>query len=41
MRKNFVLLYEVYYYYYGCATWTMNEQDKKKLDAMEMWTWRK
>lgn len=23
------------------AKWTINEQDKKKLEAMEMWTWRR
>lgn len=22
---------------YGCETWTMNEQNKRKLEAMEMW----
>lgn len=24
-----------------CETWTMNEQNKKKLEAMEMWTCRR
>ncbi|KAF0752817.1 THAP-type domain-containing protein [Aphis craccivora] len=26
---------------YGCETWTINEQDKKKLEAIEMWIWRR
>lgn len=25
---------------YGCETWTINGQDNKKLEIMEMWTWR-
>src|ERR1700733_10483390 len=26
---------------YGSETWTMRKEDIKKLEAFEMWTWRK
>ena len=26
---------------YGSETWTLTAQDKKKIEAMEMWTWRR
>lgn len=26
---------------YGCETWIINEQEKKKLEAIEIWTWRR
>lgn len=26
---------------YGCETWIITEQDKNKLEAMEVWIWRR
>ena len=26
---------------YGCETWTLRLQDRKKLEAFEMWLWRR
>jgi len=41
MRKNFVKCYVWSVLLYGCETWTINGQDKKKLEAIEMWIWRR
>ena len=41
MRKNFDKCYVWSVLLYGCETWTINGQDKKKLEAMEMWIWRR
>jgi hypothetical protein len=41
----FIIVLLLLYYYilllYSCETWTINEQDKKKLEAMEMFMWRR
>lgn len=26
---------------YGCETWVINDTEKKKLEAFEMWCWRR
>jgi hypothetical protein len=26
---------------YGCESWTLKKADKRKLDAFELWTWRR
>jgi hypothetical protein len=26
---------------YGCESWTLMKADKRKLDALELWTWRR
>lgn len=26
---------------YGCESWTLNKYEKKRLDAFELWTWRR
>jgi len=26
---------------YGSETWTLTAQNKNKIEAMEMWTWRR
>ena len=26
---------------YGCETWTLKKEEKDKLEALEMWLWRK
>lgn len=38
MKKNFVKPYVWSVLLYDCEIWTINKQDKKKLEAMEMWT---
>lgn len=40
-RKNFVKSYVWSVLLYGSETWTLTAQDKKKIKAMEMWTWRR
>jgi hypothetical protein len=40
-RKNFAKSYVWSVLLYGSETWTLTAQDKKKIEAMEMWTWRK
>ena len=26
---------------YGCESWTIRKQQRKKIDALELWCWRK
>lgn len=26
---------------YGCETWTVRKEERGRLEAFEMWTWRK
>jgi hypothetical protein len=41
MRKMFAKCYVWSVLLYDCETWTINGQDKKKLEAIEMWIWRR
>jgi hypothetical protein len=41
MRKNFAKCYVWSVLLYGCGTWTIIGQEKKKLEAMEMWIWKR
>lgn len=41
MRKNYAKDHVWNVLLYGCKTWIINKQDKKKLKAMGMWTRRR
>uniref|UniRef100_A0A8D8Y198 Craniofacial development protein 2 n=1 Tax=Cacopsylla melanoneura TaxID=428564 RepID=A0A8D8Y198_9HEMI len=40
-RKKFVKTYVWSVLNYGCETWALDKIEKKKLEAMEMWIWRR
>jgi len=40
-RKNFLKIYIWSVTLYGCETWTVSATEKKKLEAFEMWCYRK
>ena len=30
-----------YVFLYGCGSWTIRKKERKKIDALELWCWRK
>ena len=40
-RKRFVKCYVWSTLMYGCETWTMNKADERRIEAAEMWFWRR
>ena len=40
-RRRFVKCYVWSVLMYGCETWTMSQADEKRLQATEMWLWRR
>uniref|UniRef100_A0A8D8RMY9 Craniofacial development protein 2 n=1 Tax=Cacopsylla melanoneura TaxID=428564 RepID=A0A8D8RMY9_9HEMI len=40
-RKRFIKTYIWSILLYGCETWTMRQYDRDRLEAMEMWIWRR
>lgn len=40
-RKKFIKTYIWSILLYGCETWTMGVYEKRRLEAMEMWMWRR
>lgn len=40
-RKRFIKTFIWSILLYGCETWTLGEYEKLRLEAMEMWLWRK
>ncbi|VVC43630.1 Hypothetical protein CINCED_3A006507 [Cinara cedri] len=40
-RKKFVKTYVWSILLYGCESWTIGKYEKNRLEAMEMWMWRK
>jgi hypothetical protein len=40
-RKKFIEVYVWSVMTYGSETWTLGRQEKKRLDAAEMWLWRR
>lgn len=40
-RKRFIKTFVWSILLYGCETWTLGEYEKARLEAMEMWLWRK
>ena len=41
IRKKFVETYVWSVLMYGCETWQLGKQDVKRLEAIEMWLWRR
>jgi hypothetical protein len=40
-RKKFIKSYMWSVKTYGSETWTLGRQEKKRLEAAEMWLWRR
>ena len=40
-RKKFIRTYIWSLLLYGCETWTIGKYERNRLEAMEMWLWRK
>ena len=40
-RKRFVKCYVWSTLMYGCETWMMNKADERRIEAAEMWFWRR
>ncbi|KAI5755057.1 hypothetical protein M8J77_013699 [Diaphorina citri] len=40
-RKKFIKTYIWSILLYGCETWTMGKYERERLEAMEMWLWRR
>jgi hypothetical protein len=41
VRKRFLKIYKWSIALYGCETWTISAIEKRKLEAFEMWCYRK
>jgi len=41
VRKRFLKIYVWSIALYGCETWTISTIEKRKLEAFEMWCYRK
>ncbi|KAI5640823.1 hypothetical protein NE865_06931 [Phthorimaea operculella] len=41
IRKRFIKTYIWSIALYGCETWTMTQRDRERLEAFEMWGWRR
>jgi hypothetical protein len=41
LRKRLIKVYVWSTALYGCEAWTIGERDKKKIEAFEMWCWRR
>ena len=41
LRKRLVKCYVWSVMLYGCETWTMGRKDKDRINAFEMWVWRR
>ena len=41
IRKRFIKCYVWSVLLYGCETWTMSTTDEKKIEAVEMWCYRR
>jgi hypothetical protein len=40
-RKKFIKTFVWCVLLYGCETWTIRKNEKDRLEAMEIWIWRK
>src|SRR5215213_7395442 len=43
LRTKIRIVYAMVFpvFLYGCESWTLKKTERKKIDAFEMWTWRR